>query len=58
MYLPSTSPGKDLGSNWLPAPNGRFYLLLRNCAQMPEAVEAQRNPTSSPMPLIVPEAAP
>jgi hypothetical protein len=56
MYLQANSPGKDLESNWLPAPNGPLYLLLRNYAPVPEAVEALRNPTASPMPPIVPEA--
>ena len=54
MYLQSTSPGKDLEFNWLPAPNGPFYLLLRNYAPVPEAVEARRNPNAFPMPSIVP----
>jgi len=55
MYLQSTSPGKDLESNWLPAPDGPFYLLLRNYAPVPEAVEALRNPNAFPMPPIVPK---
>jgi DNA sulfur modification protein DndE len=54
MYLQATSPGKDMESNWLPAPNGPFYLLLRNYAPVPEAVEALRNPNAFPMPPIVP----
>jgi len=44
LYLQTTSPGEDKESNWLPAPNGPFYLLLRNYAPVPEAVEALRNP--------------
>ena len=29
LYLQHDSPGKELESNWLPAPNGAFYVLLR-----------------------------
>jgi uncharacterized protein (TIGR03000 family) len=29
LYLQNESPGKDLESNWLPAPKGRFVLMLR-----------------------------
>jgi hypothetical protein len=54
MYLQTTSPGKDKESNWLPTPNGPFYLLLRNYAPVAEAVEALRNPSGFPMPPIVP----
>ena len=29
LYLQKNSPGKDLESNWLPAPDGPFYVVLR-----------------------------
>ena len=29
LYLGATSPGKDKESNWLPAPDGPFSLMLR-----------------------------
>ncbi|MBB6329024.1 hypothetical protein FHS59_004688 [Algoriphagus iocasae] len=29
LYIQSESPGKDLESNWVPAPNGPFYTVLR-----------------------------
>lgn len=29
FYLQNESPGKDLENNWLPAPNGPFYAVLR-----------------------------
>ncbi|MGA9011556.1 MAG: DUF1254 domain-containing protein [Acetobacteraceae bacterium] len=32
LYLQTASPGPDLASNWLPAPPGPFYLILRNYA--------------------------
>jgi hypothetical protein len=30
LYLQHASPGKDKASNWLPAPNGPFFAVLRN----------------------------
>ena len=54
MYLQAMTPGKDKESNWLPSPNGPFYVLLRNYAPVPEAVVALRNPKGFPMPPIVP----
>ncbi|MFC2164267.1 DUF1254 domain-containing protein [Acidobacteriota bacterium] len=29
LYLQKNSPGKDLESNWLPAPDGPFYVVMR-----------------------------
>ena len=29
LYIQKDSPGKDLEANWLPAPDGPFYMLLR-----------------------------
>ena len=29
LYFSAKSPGKDKGSNWLPAPEGPFWLVLR-----------------------------
>jgi hypothetical protein len=29
LHLQKDSPGKDKESNWLPAPNGPIYLVLR-----------------------------
>ena len=53
MYVQHDSPGPDKESNWLPAPKGPFYLLLRNYGPVPEAVEALRSPNAFPMPPIV-----
>ena len=58
MYLQADTPGPDKEANWLPAPKGPFYLLLRNYAPVLEAVEALRNPNAFPMPPIVPSEAP
>ncbi len=30
LYLGAKSPGRDKESNWVPAPEGTFSLLLRN----------------------------
>jgi DNA sulfur modification protein DndE len=57
MYLQATSPGKDKEANWLPSPKGPFYLLLRNYAPQPSAIEALKNPSANPMPPIVPVSA-
>jgi len=55
MYLQATSPGKDKESNWLPSPEGPFYLLLRNYGPAASADAASRNPADMKlMPLIVP----
>ncbi|MGL4541553.1 MAG: DUF1254 domain-containing protein [Polymorphobacter sp.] len=29
IYVSNTSPGKELESNWLPAPNGEIYMVMR-----------------------------
>jgi hypothetical protein len=29
LYIQKDSPGPDLESNWLPAPSGKFILMLR-----------------------------
>jgi hypothetical protein len=29
LYVQKDSPGKDKASNWLPAPDGPFYAILR-----------------------------
>jgi hypothetical protein len=36
LYLQTDSPGADKEANWLPAPPGPFYLILRNYAPVPE----------------------
>ena len=40
MYLQADTPGPDREANWLPAPKGPFYLLLRNYTPVPGVVEA------------------
>jgi hypothetical protein len=29
IYIQSESPGAEKEANWLPAPNGKFHLMLR-----------------------------
>jgi hypothetical protein len=46
LYLQHDHPGKDNETNWLPAPKGPFYLILRNYAPVPELGVALRNPAT------------
>ena len=48
MYVQHDSPGPDKESNWLPAPAGPFWLLLRNYAPSPRAVAALADPETFP----------
>jgi hypothetical protein len=50
MYLQHDSPGPDKQANWLPAPPGPFYLLLRNYAPSPAVGKALENPATFPAP--------
>ncbi len=36
LYVQNDNPGPNKESNWLPAPKGPFYLILRNYAPVPE----------------------
>jgi hypothetical protein len=39
LHIQRESPGKDKESNWLPAPNGPFYAVLRLYLPKPEALD-------------------
>lgn len=39
LYLQSASPGKDKEANWLPAPSGPFYVILRNYSPKAEVID-------------------
>ena len=39
LTIQRESPGEEKESNWLPAPAGPFYLILRNYAPAPEVVK-------------------
>lgn len=41
MYFQKEWPGKDKQSNWLPAPDGKFNLMLRMYWPKPEVVEGK-----------------
>jgi len=44
LYIGKDSPGKDLESNWLPAPNGPFYMVMRLYGPEKTALEGQWTP--------------
>ena len=44
LYVQKESPGKDLESNWLPAPDGPFYAVLRLYGPQKEALEGKWTP--------------
>ena len=41
FYVQKESPGKDLEPNWLPAPDGSFYAVLRLYGPQEEALEGK-----------------
>jgi len=41
LYVQHLSPGKDLESNWLPAPDGPMYAVLRLYWPKAEAIDGQ-----------------
>jgi hypothetical protein len=43
LYLQHDNPGPDKESNWIPAPAGQFYLVLRNYAPPPQLVKQLEN---------------
>lgn len=51
LYLQKDSPGKALESNWLPAPDGPFYAVMRLYMPKPEVASGQWQ-----RPPLVPEA--
>jgi hypothetical protein len=40
LYIQADNPGPDKEANWLPAPKGPFYLILRNYAPPHELIAA------------------
>ena len=44
LYLQEEAPGADKASNWLPAPNGDFYLVMRLYWPQPEALDGKWTP--------------
>lgn len=41
LYIQNASPGADAASNWLPAPNGPFFCVLRLYWPKPEALDGR-----------------
>lgn len=39
IYVSAASPGKDKESNWLPAPNGPFWTVMRLYGPAPEVID-------------------
>jgi hypothetical protein len=44
LYISKQSPGGDLETNWLPAPDGPFYMVLRLYGPEPEALKGEWTP--------------
>jgi len=50
LYISAKSPGKDKESNWLPAPDGPFWLILRNYGPGKDIVDlTYKAPPVTPM---------
>jgi hypothetical protein len=54
IYVQHDNPGPDKESNWLPAPTGPYYLMLRNYAPVPEVGKALYDPATfeAPPPIV------
>jgi hypothetical protein len=50
LFIQQDSPGPEREANWLPAPSGPFYLIIRNYAPVPEVAAALQNPAAFPAP--------
>jgi len=44
LYLQKDAPGKDKEANWLPAPEGPFYVVMRLYGPEPDALEGKWMP--------------
>jgi hypothetical protein len=44
LHVQNASPGADAESNWLPAPNGPFFCVLRLYWPKPEALDTRWKP--------------
>jgi DNA sulfur modification protein DndE len=52
LYIQHASPGAALQSNWLPAPSGSFYLILRSYAPGPAMIRTLSVPGAYALPQI------
>ena len=49
IYVSAKSPSKDKESNWLPAPNGPFWIVMRCYGPAPEIINgAYKQPACIP----------
>jgi hypothetical protein len=46
LYIQHDDPGPDKESNWLPAPEGSFYLILRNYAPVKAVYDGLKSPAT------------
>ena len=44
LYIQKETPGGEMENNWLPAPDGPFYMVLRLYGPEPEALEGKWTP--------------
>jgi hypothetical protein len=44
LHIGKDSPGEDLESNWLPAPDGPFYMTMRLYGPEKDALEGRWTP--------------
>ncbi|SFK24073.1 DUF1254 domain-containing protein [Methylocapsa palsarum] len=58
IAIQKDSPGEDKETNWLPAPEGAFYLVLRAYAPGAALLRSQTEPDAYPLPPIVVEKSP
>lgn len=52
IYLQKNNPGPEKESNWLPAPEEAFYVILRAYAPGEALIKAQTDPEAFPLPPI------
>ena len=53
IYLQKDDPGPEKEANWLPAPPGQFYLILRAYAPDETLLRAETDPDAFPLPPIM-----
>lgn len=54
IYIQQDRPSKEKEPNWLPAPKGPFYLIMRAYAPTPTAIDVLAHPDSWPFPAALP----
>lgn len=54
LYIQKESPGKEKETNWLPTPEGPFYLIMRSYAPKPQTIEILKDVNAWPIPFLEP----